>query len=145
MKSKFILVIASFIAVITLATSAHATVTWAERYRTIISGYTADHTYVCISGKGCYAYHGGTSGGSVLQQTSGVDSYNKSICLATRPASCMVSYLTEGVCHQEANRMLYPSRKLVTLANGYALFAKFFGTYGKNAAKWDSCKRACGV
>jgi hypothetical protein len=148
MRNKFIAVLSCLIAITTMASSSHAATTWAEKYAAFIRNSPADHTYVCINngyGKRCYAYHGGNSGGSILNMTMGLDNSNKTLCLSTRPKQCSVIYGIEGVCHQEANRMLYPSRKLVTSARGYWYFQRYYGTYGNISAYWATCRQTCGV
>lgn len=43
----------------------------------------------------------------------------------------IASYLVNGICHQAANRILYPARLLVTGARGYGLSEALFGPYGR--------------
>ena len=45
-----------------------------------------------------------------------------------------IVYGVNGVCHQIANRILYPSAQIVSHARGYWLSVSIFGTYGTNVA-----------
>ena len=45
-----------------------------------------------------------------------------------------IVYGVNGVCHQIANRILYPSSQIVSYARGYWLSVAIFGTYGTNVA-----------
>ena len=45
-----------------------------------------------------------------------------------------IVYGVNGVCHQIANRILYPSAQIVSHAHGYWLSVSVFGTYGTNVA-----------
>lgn len=45
-----------------------------------------------------------------------------------------IVYGVNGVCHQIANRNLYPSTQIVSHAHGYWLSVSVFGTYGTNVA-----------
>lgn len=128
--------------------------TWVEKNPAFINNSPADHTYLCTNkvaqsnrNEKCYAYHGGSSpGGDYLSGTMGTGDEQKTLCLASTPAKCSVTYIIEGVCHQEANRGLFAgSKKLVNAARGYQMFARLYGPYGKNKVKWDACRATCGV
>ena len=120
---------------------------WAEKYLTWISGYSADHVYVVVNNNGTeesFAFHGGDSGGSYLTNTYGWGDYYKVSCTYNYPQSCKVTYLFNGICHQDANRLLYSNGKDVFYAQGYLIFAALYGDYG-NLTTWGWCKDMCNL
>ncbi len=48
------------------------------------------------------------------------------------PEESGIVYAVNGVCHQIANRILYPHGRIVSRATGYWLSVSVFGTYGTN-------------
>jgi len=122
---------------------------WAEKYPiAFFNFFIADHTYVCGRGRGCYALHGGNSGGTYLSGTWGIGDRDKMKCVAKKKIFwgikiCKVIWGFEGVCHQEANRMLYTNGKKVTRAKGYWIFYPLYGHYGNIKIKWKYCKKKC--
>jgi hypothetical protein len=119
----------------------------AKRYPTKISGNLADHTYVCAGG--CYTTTipaGGTSGGDYCSGTRGYGDQGKTYC-ETQKSYCYLLWAVQGLCHQSANRLLYPVRTTVSgCAKGYWVFWPKFGTYGDpsgGAASWLLCKSKC--
>lgn len=125
-------------------------VMWARGHDAWVDGTWADHAFACVNDNGenfCFAYHGGAgvSLGEYISNTWGYgDAYKFKRC-ASHPTQCKVVYGVEGVCHQEANRMLYSSGKKVTNADGYWLFFASYGHYGNYlfAWKWTNCKTVC--
>lgn len=110
----------------------------------------ADHTYVVADynwGKERFAYHGTTEGGSALLGSYGNGDGIVTYCIGKIGYPCKVNYGINGVCHQEANRFLYPSGKTVSKANGYWLFYSLYGGYGESSvaglAAWSLCKSLC--
>lgn len=130
-----------------MASSAVASDTmWAFKYRTWVSGYLADHTYVIVNNNGdeeAYANFGGTSGGDYLDQTYGWGEYSKLRCVYDNPSLCKLTYGVEGVCHQDANRLLYSSSKIVSEADGYSIFYPMYGDYGYPFSSWLTCYNYC--
>ena len=49
----------------------------------------------------------------------------------------VVDYGIDGVCHQMANQVLFPSGGRVTGARGYKLSSAIFGTFGRRAGEWQ--------
>jgi len=94
---------------------------------------TADHTYVRCGtlGKawGCW---GRKSGGRVIASGSGSTKRSDRIARPDERAN-IKCYLVNGVCHQSANRILLPARRLVRGARGYGISHALYGTYGRTA------------
>jgi hypothetical protein len=95
-----------------------------------IAGTPADHTYVVIGNAtpcGCF---GRSSGGHTV--CSGVGNIEKSLCLAQPNTYAGVRYGVTGVCHQAANRILWPSGLTVTKAKGTKASYFIWGVYGRH-------------
>lgn len=103
----------------------------AKKYPTKLFLKAADHTYVeCGSGAIGWKCWGGKTGGIAFVTGSG--STNQANAIAEPNEKAGIScYLINGVCHQAANRILFPAQKLVIGARGYALSQAIFGPYGK--------------
>lgn len=93
-----------------------------------------DHTYVHVCDMeenvqiryGCW---GRDDGGNVIcDNTANVSIAER---IATDNGRAGIIYLITGVCHQTANRILYPAGITVYNANGYAISSAIYGTYGK--------------
>lgn len=109
----------------------------AMHYGTV--GGLADHTYVkCSTGNVAWGCFGGKTGGYPLRQGNG--STKRSARIAgpneTGNLSC---YLINGVCHQAANRILFPAGITVTGASGYSISRSMFGIYGRPDGLFGSC------
>jgi hypothetical protein len=101
----------------------------AKKYPSKLVLGLADHTYVeCGNGGKGWGCWGGKTGGKLL--TQGTGSTARADVIAGPKERAAVSYLIEGVCHQAANRVLYPATLLVTGARGYSLSFSIYGTYG---------------
>lgn len=89
----------------------------------------ADHTYVEIDGQpfGCW---GRSSGGTLLGTGSGDAALG--VCLATPSGRAGISYGISGVCHQAANRILWPTRANVSNAAGARASMLLWGTFGRD-------------
>ncbi len=102
-----------------------------------------DHTYV-KSDNPSYTWPcwGGSSDGKVICQGKGDFSIAKHISQASPQignGTAGIIYGVTGVCHQTANRILYPARVIVSKARGYKLSYLAYGTYGLdslNFFKW---------
>ena len=99
---------------------------------TVIPG--ADHTYVTSDNPshawGCW---GRESGG--IEICRGRGKYSVANCISQalplmKPGTAGIIYGVTGVCHQTANRILYPARVTVTDAGGYWASVLAYGTYG---------------
>lgn len=101
----------------------------------------ADHTYVIDFQGGQYPCWGRSSGGKEICTGYGDLRYAK--CLATPDLKAGIKYARTGVCHQTANRILYPSGILVSSAKGYRLSTFVWTTYG--LFKWNELHRCKGT
>jgi hypothetical protein len=103
----------------------------AMRYPTNLALGFADHTYVeCKSGGKGWACFGGKTNGTLL--TSGSGSTNRADQIAEpNEQAGLKCYLVNGVCHQAANRVLFPAGVLVRGARGYKLSESIYGPYGR--------------
>ncbi|MCU7933514.1 MAG: hypothetical protein KZQ99_01375 [Candidatus Thiodiazotropha sp. (ex Dulcina madagascariensis)] len=112
----------------------------AWHYRTTLFAKLADHTYVTCGDLGkAWGCWGGKTGGAVLRQGTGSTAQANAIANPDERAgiSC---YLINGVCHQAANRILYPAGITVRGARGYPVSEALFGTYGRPRALFGLCK-----
>jgi hypothetical protein len=106
----------------------------AKKYPTKLALGAADHTYVeCGTGAKGWSCWGGKTGGVAFNSGAGSTARADAIAEPNERAgiSC---YLINGVCHQAANRILFPAGILVTAARGYWLSVAIFGPYGKAGA-----------
>jgi len=105
----------------------------------------ADHTYVTSSDGGIWPCWGRSSGGRLI--CSGSGSSKKSDCLSKKSSHAGLIYGVSGVCHQTANRILYPAKKIVSEAHGYWASVAMYGTYGTSsipsAIEWKVRKNHC--
>jgi hypothetical protein len=93
-------------------------------------GVGADHTYVTSSNGHVWPCNGRSSGGSPI--AVGVGNVDQSDCLAQPDLKCGIKYSQTGVCHQMANRLLFPANGTVSSAAGYRWSMFIYGTYGKD-------------
>jgi len=95
-----------------------------------------DHTYVTSNTGQCWECFGRSSGGSQICQGNG--NVAQADCLS-RPKGRQsalwvyagVVYGVTGVCHQAANRILFPAQELVFGATGFPGSVFAWGVYGK--------------
>lgn len=103
----------------------------AKAYRTTMFAKLADHTYVeCGNGGKAWSCWGGKSGGRDLRDGSGSTKRADKIAQKDEKAG-IKCYLKNGVCHQAANRILFPAGITVRGARGYSISEALFGTYGR--------------
>jgi len=103
----------------------------AMKYPTTMMAKLADHTYVrCSTGGKAWGCWGGKTGGTSFNSGTGSTKRANAIAGGDEKAG-IKCYLVNGVCHQAANRVLYPAGILVSEARGYTLSSLMFGTYGK--------------
>lgn len=91
--------------------------------------FVGDHTYVTSDQGHAWGCFGRTAGGQTI--CSGNGSEKVADCLSKPNGEAGLRYLVTGVCHQAANRILYPAGGiLVDKATGYRLSVFAFTTYG---------------
>ena len=111
----------------------------AKRYPTKLALGLADHTYVeCTEGKG-WSCWGGKTGGATLRSALGSTRRADAIAEADERAR-ITCYAINGVCHQSANRVLWPARITVRGARGYKLSEAIYGPYGRFRGPLGFCK-----
>ena len=96
----------------------------------------ADHTYVTSSAHHVWPCFGRSSGGRPVCRGAG--DIDKADCLSNPLSQAGIAYGVTGVCHQAANRILYPSGLTVSVARGYRWSVFSYGAYGKDATTRDN-------
>jgi hypothetical protein len=88
-----------------------------------ILGLRFEHTYVESTHGHVWPCWGRSAGGRTL--CAGIGNTDHADCLSLPNSQAGVIYGVTGVCHQTANRILYPSGQTVSNASGYrgSLFA----------------------
>jgi len=100
----------------------------------------ADHTYVtCGTGGKGWSCWGGKMGGTELRRGVGSTRRADEIAGANERGG-ITCYLINGVCHQAANRILFPAEITVRGALGYEVSEAIFGTYGRPGGFFGLCK-----
>jgi hypothetical protein len=84
---------------------------------------------------GCW---GGKTGGNPLRSGSGSTNQANAIAEPNERAG-ITCYLVNGVCHQAANRILFPAGIFVTGARGYGVSELIFGPYGRPRGPLGTC------
>jgi len=111
----------------------------AMHYPTVLALGAADHTYVrCGTGGRAWSCWGGKTGGSFLRSGSGSTNQADAIAEPNERAG-VTCYLVNGVCHQAANRILFPAGIFVSGARGYGLSLAIFGPYGRPRGPLGTC------
>jgi hypothetical protein len=109
------------------------------RYPTKLFANLADHTYVqCGTGGKAWGCWGGKTGGTELRRGTGSTQRADAIAGADEHAG-IKCYLINGVCHQAANRILFPAGITVRGARGYDVSEALFGTYGRPRGPFGTC------
>lgn len=112
----------------------------ARHYPTKLFLKAADHTYVeCGTGQKGWACWGGKTGGEVLASATGSTNQANDIAGADEKAN-IKCYLINGVCHQAANRILYPAGITVRDARGYGVSESIYGPYGRPTWIFGQCE-----
>ncbi len=103
----------------------------------LVTGYAikiprlpADHTYVLSDAGHVWPCYGRSSGGRAI--CDGLAELNDADCLSRPNSTAGIDYGFTGVCHQMANRILYPSGATVEDALGYRGSLLAWGTYGRD-------------
>lgn len=104
-----------------------------------------DHTYVLSSDGYKWPCWGRDAGGKNIASGSGDSSIAN--CLSQINSHAGIEYGVTGVCHQTANRILYPAGITVSAANGYGLTFFLYGTWGDKSEagrkSWEKKKEEC--
>lgn len=115
-----------------------------------ITGLTWDHTYVTSSDNYRWNCWGRSDGGRILCQGEGDSAVANCLAQHQPPDGNLLEecaglehYLIDGVCHQAANRILFPAGRIVDQAGGYSISSFLFGTYGRSAQEWITRKQRC--
>jgi hypothetical protein len=109
-------------------------------YPTKLFANLADHTYVaCGTGGMAWSCWGGKTGGTELRRADGSTNRANAIAGANERAA-IKCYLINGVCHQAANRILFPASITVRGARGYDVSESLFGTYGRPTGPFGTCR-----
>src|ERR1019366_4545285 len=112
----------------------------AMHYPTELARGAADHTYVrCSTGGKAWSCWGSKTGGSFLRSGSGSTNQADAIAEPNERAG-VTCYLVNGVCHQAANRILFPAGIFVTGARGYGVSSAIYGPYGRPTGALGTCK-----
>jgi hypothetical protein len=93
----------------------------------------ADHTYVTSDRGHVWPCWGRFAGGNLICMGQG--NLDEGDCLSQPNSEAGINYGVTGVCHQTANRILYPSRLLVSRASGYIGSVFAWGTYGRHGVR----------
>jgi len=111
----------------------------------VISWLGADHTYVTSSDGYVWPCWGRSSGGRMI--SSGNGSSAQANCLSQTDSHAGIIYGVTGVCHQTANRILWPSRTTVSSSSGYWVSTLLYGVYGTMGVpqllEWEARKERC--
>ena len=91
-------------------------------------GAAADHTYVISSAGHSWGCFGRSAGGTAL--SSGPGNYATADCLSNPNAESGLVFASSGVCHQAANRILFPAGLTVSAARGARFSIFMYGVYG---------------
>lgn len=95
-------------------------------------GQLAEHTYVVSGHSHEWPCWGRAQGGRRI--CSGMGNTSEADCLSQPNSQAGIIYGGTGVCHQTANRILYPSGETVSGASGYRGSLFTWGTYGRDLA-----------
>lgn len=99
-------------------------------YALSIPGLGADHTYATSSRGHVWPCWGRSAGGTLL--CSGSGNVDQADCLSAPASQAGITYLATGVCHQTANRILWPAGITVNAARGGRGSVFAWGSYGRN-------------
>lgn len=101
-------------------------------YALSIVGLGADHTYVGSNVGHLWPCWGRSAGGSIV--CTGNGNVDQSDCLSQPRSQAGIRYLLTGVCHQTANRILWPAGMTVNAARGARGSVFAWGSYGRDPA-----------
>jgi hypothetical protein len=113
-----------------------------------------DHTYASTDDGKSWCCFGSDNGGKQVCSDSGDSAFADCLsapmyheCSATIAVSRFagILYGVHGVCHQAANRVLYPAGILVTKARGYGFSLLAYGTYGNHSPTWPELQKCATI
>ena len=111
-----------------------------RHYPTSLFFKAADHTYVeCGAGAKGWKCWGGKENGKLRRQGVGSTIRANEIAEPDERAG-ITCYLINGVCHQASNRILMAAGITADGVRGYTLSVIAFGPYGRERAKYDTCR-----
>ncbi len=110
-------------------------------YAAIISWLGADHTYVLSSDGHSWPCWGSSTGGNAI--CSGEGSSSVANCISQPNSWAGIIYGVTGVCHQTADRILFPARVIVSRARDFWLSSILYGVYGTDLIEWGAKAGAC--
>ena len=103
----------------------------------VLSGYSlsisvlgVDHTYVESSLGHVWPCWGRSTAGTLV--CSGTGNVDQADCLSTPASQAGITYAISGVCHQTANRILWPAGINVNSAKGARGSVFAWGSYGRD-------------
>ena len=97
-------------------------------YALLMPGQLTEHTYVVSGHNHTWPCWGRSQGGKRI--CSGMGNTDQSDCLSQPNSQAGINYGITGVCHQTANRILYPGGQIVSGASGYRFSFFAWGAYG---------------
>ena len=100
-----------------------------------------DHTYVTSDQGHVWPCWGRAAGGAEI--CSGFGDTAFADCLSQPSSQAGLRYGVTGVCHQTANRILFPAQQLVDRAKGYNVSVFQYGTYGRGT--WAELERCANL
>ena len=106
-------------------------------------GGLADHTYVTCLGGYAWPCWGRSAGGRAI--SSGPGSTAQADCFSQTNSHAGLIYGITGVCHQTANRILWPSQVTVRKAKLYWVSHLIYGTYGTSLSGWLKRLNNCSI
>jgi len=113
-------------------------------YAVKMRGLRWDHTYVRSSDGRRWPCWGRDAGGRSICSGRGDSAVAQ--CLSQAESHAGIFYGVTGVCHQTANRILYPGGVLVSLAKGCLQSIFVWGTYGRGSwPQREKCTTVGGV
>ena len=107
----------------------------------------ADHTYVYCPEQNVYwGCWGGHSAPDARRVCQGQGNFARANCISRPHSQAGILYGVNGVCHQTANRILFPAGVIISGAKFYWLSVLLYGTYGTvglSHIEWDIRLRRC--
>jgi hypothetical protein len=100
-----------------------------------------DHTYVTCSGGHAWPCWGSCQDGEIV--TSGTASSAQAHEISQPNSQAGIRFLVTGVCHQTANRILWPAGVTVNNIRNYGLTVFVYGHYGRDAVEWIQRQNDC--
>jgi len=102
--------------------------------RPLVRHLRGEHTYVVSDAGERWSCNGRADGGREICAGSGDAAL--AACLARADGTAGIVYGFTGVCHQIANRILWPADVRVERAAGYSFSLVCYGHYGAHRQRW---------